>query len=101
MNKIYKTTRNMVHQFVDPQTGEVDMTTLAESVCDELNGFVDGDIPDVQIADSLVQENERMLTDGFYAEVTLAYDPIVAQEKNGRPFQTHREHRMRDAPGPG
>ncbi len=27
-----------------------------------------------------------MLTDGFYAEVTLAYDAAIAQEKNGRPF---------------
>ena len=28
-----------------------------------------------------------MLTDGFYAEVTLEYDPLVAQERNGRPFR--------------
>ena len=27
-----------------------------------------------------------MLADGFYAEVTLTYDPITAQEKQGRPF---------------
>ena len=27
-----------------------------------------------------------MLTGGFYAEVTLGYDPTIAQEKNGRPF---------------
>jgi ATP-dependent Lon protease len=27
-----------------------------------------------------------MLTGGFYAEVELAYDPTIAQEKNGRPF---------------
>jgi ATP-dependent Lon protease len=44
-------------------------------------------IRDVQVGDSLVKENERMLTDGFYAEVTLEYDPLVAQEKNGRPFR--------------
>ena len=30
--------------------------------------------------------NERMLTDGFYAEVSLEYDPVIAQERNGRPF---------------
>jgi ATP-dependent Lon protease len=41
---------------------------------------------DVRIPDELVRENERMLTDGFYAEVTLGYDAIVAQEQNGRPF---------------
>lgn len=43
-------------------------------------------LKDVQIGDNLVKENERMLTDGFYAEVTLEYDPVIAQEKNGRPF---------------
>jgi ATP-dependent Lon protease len=41
---------------------------------------------DVRIPDSLVEENERILIDGFYAEVTLGYDSIIAQEKNGRPF---------------
>lgn len=42
---------------------------------------------DVRIDDRLVQENERMLTDGFYAEVTLSYDGIVAQQQAGRPFK--------------
>ena len=41
---------------------------------------------DVRIDDDLVKQHERMLTDGFYAEVTLSYDAAVAQEKNGRPF---------------
>ena len=41
---------------------------------------------DVRIEDDLVRQHERMLTDGFYAEVTLAYDALAAQEKNGRPF---------------
>jgi ATP-dependent Lon protease len=30
---------------------------------------------------------ERAFTDGFYAEVNLSYDGIVAQENNGRPFR--------------
>src|SRR3546814_18386786 len=34
----------------------------------------------------MVKENERMLTGGFYAEVTLGYDASIAQEKGGRPF---------------
>ena len=42
---------------------------------------------DVRIEDDLVRDNERMLTDGFYAEVTLSYDGIIAQEKGGRPFK--------------
>ncbi len=43
-------------------------------------------IKDVRIADNLVHEHERMLTDGFYAEVTLIYDAAIAEEKHGRPF---------------
>jgi ATP-dependent Lon protease len=43
-------------------------------------------VDDARIADELVRENERMLTDGFYAEVTLSYDAIVGQEHNGRAF---------------
>ena len=43
-------------------------------------------IKDVRIYDSLVKQHERMLTDGFYAEVTLSYDAAIAQEKGGRPF---------------
>src|SRR5690606_234799 len=41
---------------------------------------------DVQVGDGLVKEHERMLTDGFYAEVTLGYDAVIAEERNGRPF---------------
>jgi len=44
-------------------------------------------IKEAQIDDELVRANERMLTDGFYTEVTLEYDPVIAQERNGRPFR--------------
>jgi ATP-dependent Lon protease len=44
-------------------------------------------IKDAQIDDELVRANERMLTDGFYAEVSLEHDPVIAQERNGRPFR--------------
>ena len=43
-------------------------------------------LKDVCIETELVHDNERMLTGGFYAEVDLGYDAVVAQEKNGRPF---------------
>ena len=43
-------------------------------------------LSDVRIDPELVIKNERMLTGGFYAEITLGYDPFIAQEKNGRPF---------------
>jgi ATP-dependent Lon protease len=40
----------------------------------------------VRIDPRLVADNERMLTGGFYAEVELEYDALVAQEKGGHPF---------------
>lgn len=43
-------------------------------------------IKDVRIEAELVNQHERMLTGGFYAEITLGYDAIIAQEKHGRPF---------------
>jgi ATP-dependent Lon protease len=41
---------------------------------------------DVRLTPEMVKDNERMLTGGFYAEVTLEYDASIAQEKGGRPF---------------
>src|SRR5438094_5798440 len=43
-------------------------------------------LKDVCIGDKLVHDNERMLTGGFYAEIDLSYDAVIAEEKNGRPF---------------
>lgn len=43
-------------------------------------------IKDVRIDAELVSQHERMLTGGFYAEISLGYDASIAQEKNGRPF---------------
>lgn len=43
-------------------------------------------LTDVRLTPEMVKENERMLTGGFYAEVTLGYDASIAQEKGGRPF---------------
>ncbi|MGO8880749.1 MAG: BREX system Lon protease-like protein BrxL [Desulfomonilaceae bacterium] len=43
-------------------------------------------LKDARISDQLVEKHERMLTGGFYAEITLAYDAAIAQEKGGRPF---------------
>ncbi len=42
---------------------------------------------DVAIDDQLVRDNERMLTDGFFAEVTVSYDGVVALQSAGRPFR--------------
>jgi ATP-dependent Lon protease len=43
-------------------------------------------LTDVRISPELVNEHERMLTGGFYAEITLNYDAAIAQESKGRPF---------------
>ncbi|GMT40115.1 MAG: peptidase [bacterium] len=43
-------------------------------------------LKDVRITPQLVNEHERMLTGGFYSEITLTYDAAIALEKNGRPF---------------
>jgi ATP-dependent Lon protease len=40
----------------------------------------------VRISPEMVNENDRMLTGGFYAEIELEYDGAIAQENNGRPF---------------
>ena len=41
---------------------------------------------DARIPDETVRKHERMLTGGFYAEITLNYDAAIAQENKGRPF---------------
>lgn len=74
------------------EEGSVKLIDIVKARLDARNDCYVAELPslnlrDVQIADSLVKENERMLTEGFYTEVTLEYDPIVAQEKNGRPFR--------------
>ena len=41
---------------------------------------------DVRISGEIVNQHERMLTGGFYAEISLSYDASIAQESKGRPF---------------
>ncbi len=43
-------------------------------------------LTDIRIDFELVKKHERMLTGGFYAEITLGYDAAIALEKRGRPF---------------
>jgi ATP-dependent Lon protease len=43
-------------------------------------------LKDVRIGGEIVGQHERLLTGGFYAEVTLSYDTFIAQESHGRPF---------------
>ncbi len=60
------------------------LDTRSDSYVEEVPSLA---IKEAQIDDELVRANERMLTDGFYTEVTLEYDPVIAQERNGRPFR--------------
>jgi ATP-dependent Lon protease len=73
------------------EQGSVKLIDIVRARLDVRNDCYVAELPslalrEVRIADDLVRENERMLTDGFYAEVTLSYDAIVAQENGGRPF---------------
>jgi len=43
-------------------------------------------LTNVRINGELVNKHERMLTGGFYAEIVLAFDEIIAQENKGRPY---------------
>jgi len=42
---------------------------------------------DIHISAELVDEHQRMLTGGFYAEVTLEYIAALASEQGGQPFR--------------
>src|SRR5262245_31388334 len=74
------------------ETGSVKIIEIGRGRLDPKNDCYVAELPsltlkDVRIEDHLVRDNERMLTDGFYAEVTLTYDGVIAQEKAGRPFK--------------
>ena len=74
------------------EDGSVKLIDIVRARLDAKNDCYVAELPsltlgDVSISDAIVKQNERMLTDGFYAEVTLEYDPLVAQERNGRPFR--------------
>jgi ATP-dependent Lon protease len=43
-------------------------------------------LKDVRIADEIVKAHERLLTGGFYAEIDLDYDAVIAEESGGKPF---------------
>ena len=73
------------------EKGSVKLIDLIKAKLDSKNDCFIAELPslglrDVRINDQLVHDNERMLTDGFYAELNLTYDAAIAQEKSGRPF---------------
>lgn len=74
------------------EQGSVKLIDIIKARLDPKNDCYIAELPslalrDVRIDDQVVRDNERMLTDGFYAEVTLTYDGIIAQQQGGRPFK--------------
>ena len=74
------------------ETGSVKLIDVLRARLDARNDCYIAELPslnlrDVRIDDQVVKDHERMLTDGFYAEVTLSYDGIIAQQQAGRPFK--------------
>ena len=73
------------------EQGSIKLIDLIKARLDARNDCYIAEVPslnlrEVRIEDQLVKDNERMLTDGFYAEITLGYDGIIAQQQGGRPF---------------
>ncbi len=73
------------------ERGSVRLIDIVRARLDAKNDCYLAELPslglrDVRVGTGFVVENERILADGFYAEVTLEYDPVIAQEKQGRPF---------------
>ena len=72
--------------------GSVKLIDIVQARLDARTDSLIAELPslslrDVRVEDALVKQHERMLTDGFYAEITLGYDAAIALEKNGRPFE--------------
>jgi ATP-dependent Lon protease len=73
------------------ETGEVKIIDLITARLDAKTDSYLASLPSLRLTDAridaeLVRRHERMLTGGFYAEIVLGYDAVIAQEKNGRPF---------------
>ena len=80
------------------EEGRVKLIDIIRARLDATNNCFLAELPslrlnNVRIADELVHKHDRMLTGGFYAEMEVAYDPSIAEEKNGRAFgvETLRE----------
>jgi len=74
------------------EDGSVKLIDILRARLDARNDCYVAELPslalrDVRIDDQMVRDHERMLTDGFYSEVTLSYDGIIAQQQGGRPFK--------------
>lgn len=90
-NRTVRTGQEELFKSKARETGSVKLIDIVKTRLDAKNDCYVAELPslalrDVRIGDKLVKEHERMLTDGFYAEVTLGYDAVIAEENGGRPF---------------
>ena len=90
-NRTVRTGQEELFKSKARETGSVKLIDIVRARLDAKNDCYVAELPslalrDVRIGDKLVKEHERMLTDGFYAEVTLGYDAVIAEENGGRPF---------------
>ncbi|MDO8806073.1 MAG: BREX system Lon protease-like protein BrxL [Elusimicrobiota bacterium] len=91
MDKTVRTGQEELFKARAKEKGSVKIIDFVKARLDPKNDCFLAELPSVQIKDAriddrLVHEHERMLTDGFYAEVTLSYDGSIALEQGGRPF---------------
>src|SRR4051812_48500242 len=74
------------------EKGRVKIIDLLRARLDAKSDAYKAELPSVQlidihITDELVNEHDRMLTGGFYAEVTLEYIAALGKESGGQPFR--------------
>lgn len=73
------------------EDGSVQLIDLVRARLDTQTDSYVAELPSLQLRDVRinaddVRQHERLLTGGFYAEVELEYDPVIAEEMSGRPF---------------
>src|SRR2546423_733617 len=74
------------------EKGKVKIIDLLRARLDAKSDAYKAELPslhlnDIHISDELVNEHDRMLTGGFYAEVTLEYIAALGKESGGQPFR--------------
>src|SRR4051794_41158048 len=74
------------------EKGKVKIIDLLRARLDAKTDAYKAELPslqlnDIHIADELVNEHDRMLTGGFYAEVSLEYIAALGRESGGQPFR--------------
>ena len=74
------------------EKGRVKIIDLLRAKLDAKSDAYKAELPslqlnDIHISDKLVNEHDRMLTGGFYAEVTLEYLAALGKQSGGQPFR--------------